>query len=86
MKMFWFFTSTTAIPWAFKVCGIFQAICDFMLGVQYVMYGDKQPMIKAQQAWPYVGTKPHRAGSHTSGRLTPSPTGRRTPALGEKTI
>jgi hypothetical protein len=27
MKMFWFFTSVTEIPWAFKLCGIFQAAC-----------------------------------------------------------
>lgn len=39
MKMFWFFTSPTEIPWAFKLCGIFQAGCDAFLGVQYLMYG-----------------------------------------------
>jgi solute carrier family 66, member 2 len=41
MKMFWFFTSTTSIPWAFKVCGMFQAFCDALLGVQYFMYGSE---------------------------------------------
>lgn len=40
MKMYWFFTSTSAIPWAFKLCGMFQAACDSFLGVQYWMYGD----------------------------------------------
>ncbi|KAK3378499.1 hypothetical protein B0H63DRAFT_249191 [Podospora didyma] len=40
MKMFWFFTSTSQIPLAFKICGIFQACCDSFLGVQYWMYGD----------------------------------------------
>ncbi|KAK4043467.1 hypothetical protein C8A01DRAFT_13037 [Parachaetomium inaequale] len=40
MKMFWFFTSSTSIPWAFKICGMFQAACDSFLGVQYMMYGD----------------------------------------------
>ena len=40
MKMFWFFTSTTTIPLAFKLCGIFQACCDSFLGVQYLMYGE----------------------------------------------
>lgn len=39
MKMFWFFTSTTEIPLAFKLCGIFQACCDTFLGIQYLMYG-----------------------------------------------
>jgi hypothetical protein len=40
MKMFWFFTATSEIPWAFKLCGIFQMCCDFFLGVQYAIYGD----------------------------------------------
>lgn len=43
MKMFWFFTSTTEIPWAFKLCGIFQACCDAFLGLQYLMYGSGEP-------------------------------------------
>ncbi|KAI2623338.1 hypothetical protein GGR54DRAFT_597662 [Hypoxylon sp. NC1633] len=83
MKMFWFFTSTTAIPWAFKLCGIFQAICDVIIGIQYLMYGNKQPTVKAQQGWPYSGGKPHLAAPYNNGRQTP--TGRRTP-VGEKTI
>ncbi|TVY40121.1 PQ-loop repeat-containing protein [Lachnellula subtilissima] len=40
MKMFWFFTATSEIPWAFKLCGIFQMCCDSFLGVQYWVYGD----------------------------------------------
>ena len=40
MKMFWFFTATSEIPWAFKLCGIFQAGCDLFLGGQYWVYGD----------------------------------------------
>lgn len=40
MKMYWFFTSTTEIPTAFKVCGVFQAACDLFLGAQYLMYGE----------------------------------------------
>ena len=39
MKMFWFFTATTEIPLAFKLCGIFQACCDAYLGYQYFSYG-----------------------------------------------
>ncbi|KAJ3495847.1 hypothetical protein NLG97_g3091 [Lecanicillium saksenae] len=38
MKMIWFFTSTSEIPWAFKVCGIFQASCDCLLGLQYFLF------------------------------------------------
>lgn len=40
MKMFWFFTAKTEIPWAFKLCGLFQAACDTILGIQYFVYGD----------------------------------------------
>lgn len=46
MKMFWFFTSTTEIPWAFKLCGIFQACCDAFLGIQYLMYGNGEQKLK----------------------------------------
>ncbi|PSR90763.1 hypothetical protein BD289DRAFT_430196 [Coniella lustricola] len=46
MKMFWFFTSTTEIPWAFKLCGIFQACCDCFLGIQYLMYGNGDQKLK----------------------------------------
>ncbi|CAL3970305.1 unnamed protein product [Diplocarpon coronariae] len=40
MKMLWFFTATTEIPWTFKLCGIFQMCCDFFLGFQYYIYGN----------------------------------------------
>ncbi|CRK46977.1 hypothetical protein BN1723_001252 [Verticillium longisporum] len=33
MKVFWFFTASTEIPPAFKMCGIFQACCDSLLGI-----------------------------------------------------
>ena len=38
-KMTYFFLSEGGIPWAFKLCGLFQAACDCYLGVQYWMYG-----------------------------------------------
>ncbi|KAJ5223739.1 hypothetical protein N7468_008281 [Penicillium chermesinum] len=38
MKMSYFFCSEEAIPWAFKICGIFQCVCDFYLGFQYLMF------------------------------------------------
>jgi hypothetical protein len=82
LKMYWFFTSTTEIPWSFKLCGIFQACCDMLLGIQYLMYGDGEPVVKTTaQQWPYAGIKPHLPRTN-SGRATP--TGRRTP-MGEKT-
>ena len=40
MKMFWFFNATTEIPWAFKLCGIFQMFCDLFLGLQFWLYGN----------------------------------------------
>lgn len=39
-KMTYFFLSEGGIPWAFKLCGLFQAACDCYLGVQYWMYGE----------------------------------------------
>jgi hypothetical protein len=44
MKMFWFFTATTEIPVAFKMCGIFQMFCDIFLGGQYFVYGNGPPV------------------------------------------
>jgi len=41
MKMGFFFISEPGkVPWAFKMCGIFQAFCDAGLGVQYCVYGN----------------------------------------------
>lgn len=42
MKMgFFFLAEEGKIPWAFKLCGIFQAACDVGLGIQYWMFGDE---------------------------------------------
>lgn len=38
MKMSYFFFSQDIIPWAFKLCGMFQCVCDFYLGAQYGMF------------------------------------------------
>ncbi|KAI9685052.1 MAG: hypothetical protein M1822_005444 [Bathelium mastoideum] len=35
MKMMYFFLAPSPIPWAFKLCGLFQSACDAYLGVQY---------------------------------------------------
>lgn len=41
MKMGYFFASEAGrVPWAFKLCGMFQAGCDACLGIQYWMYGE----------------------------------------------
>jgi solute carrier family 66, member 2 len=45
-KIFWFFTATTEIPLTFKVCGIFQASCDVILGLQYYIYGEGPQEVK----------------------------------------
>jgi hypothetical protein len=83
MKMFWFFTSTTEIPWAFKLCGIFQAGCDIFLGIQYMMYGSgenpSRDYVQMSQ-WSAAKVLPKRI---SSGFNTPS--GRRTP-VNEKDI
>ncbi|KAI0434515.1 hypothetical protein F5Y09DRAFT_233768 [Xylaria sp. FL1042] len=73
MKMFWFFTATTEIPLAFKLCGIFQAICDALIGVQYFVYGNRRPAPAGaqQQDWELAGK--------SSSNGWPTPIGRRTP-------
>ncbi len=58
MKLFWFFTSSTEITLAFKMCGIFQAGCDAFLGVQYLMYGSGDPAVPRD--YPMA---PYRQGS-----------------------
>ena len=41
LKMGFFFTVEEGkVPWAFKLCGIFQAFCDVGLGLQWWIYGD----------------------------------------------
>ena len=41
MKIAFFFLAEEGkVPWAFKMCGLFQAACDVGLGIQYYMYGD----------------------------------------------
>lgn len=42
MKMTFFFLSETTIPWAFKLCGLFQWACDIYLGVQYSQFGSAE--------------------------------------------
>lgn len=40
-KMWFFFASAAGeVPWAFKICGIFQATCDLGLGLQWMVWGD----------------------------------------------
>ena len=46
-KLTYFFLSEGGVPWAFKLCGIFQAACDCYLGVQYWMFGEGQNILEA---------------------------------------
>jgi len=56
-KMVFFFTKGQGeVPWAFKLCGIFQACCDLYLGFQYYMFGDGEPEVltsngSTQKSW-----------------------------------
>ncbi|KAE8150116.1 hypothetical protein BDV25DRAFT_155074 [Aspergillus avenaceus] len=38
MKLSYFFCGSDVIPWAFRMCALFQCICDLYLGVQFWMY------------------------------------------------
>lgn len=46
MKMLWFFTATTHIPWSFKLCALFQSGCDMFLGYQFFHYGTGEAYVK----------------------------------------
>jgi solute carrier family 66, member 2 len=55
MKMSYFFLSKEFVPWPFRLCGIFQACCDVILGCQFWVYGQgpvgmKEDMAVALQA------------------------------------
>ena len=77
-KMFWFFTATTEIPWAFKLCGMFQASCDCFLGVQYYMYGEGDTVIKGHPMVDLPWSGPHKPAMKAVSR-TPTPTNRAAP-------
>lgn len=47
-KLTYFFLSEGGIPWAFKLCGLFQAACDCYLGVQYAMFGEGTPVVDSR--------------------------------------
>ncbi|CAD6500415.1 BgTH12-07592 [Blumeria graminis f. sp. triticale] len=49
MKMMWFFTANSEIPWTFKLCGLFQTFCDLFLGFQYFLYGMDPTSAKSAQ-------------------------------------
>ena len=40
MKMVFFFNTDGNVPWAFKLCGMFQFFCDGLLGIQYWTFGE----------------------------------------------
>ncbi|EFW16068.1 hypothetical protein D8B26_006205 [Coccidioides posadasii str. Silveira] len=42
MKLSYFFYNGSSVPWAFRVCGMLQCVCDCYLGVQYWMFGHGQ--------------------------------------------
>ncbi|KAM0435161.1 hypothetical protein ACHAPT_003251 [Fusarium lateritium] len=49
MKLFWFFTAKSAIPWSFKISGMFQASCDFFLGFQYLLYNSREAQMTVKE-------------------------------------
>ncbi|KAF7546459.1 hypothetical protein G7046_g9290 [Stylonectria norvegica] len=71
MKLYWFFTSSTEIPLAFKVSGCFQASCDALLGIQYWMYGNGETEEVKDHAMSEWSVPPKPLGRR-SGSLTPT--------------
>jgi hypothetical protein len=84
MKMFWFFTSPTEIPLAFKLCGLFQAGCDSFLGIQYLMYGNGEGPPRGRSlptVWPGSQQRPF---AKLAGSGLETPIALRTPIISEK--
>jgi hypothetical protein len=81
MKMFWFFTATSEIPLAFKLCGIFQMCCDLFLGVQYLMFGNGPHLGKAMKE-----RLSPLDGFNATQRTNAYELGRRSPGLGDKDL
>ncbi|RFU73664.1 pq loop repeat [Trichoderma arundinaceum] len=70
MKIYWFFTATSEIPLAFKICGIFQAACDCFLGFQYFVYGEGETTVKGH---PLQDVSSQETGAQPQGRsVTPT--------------
>ncbi|KAL2119279.1 hypothetical protein VTJ04DRAFT_6239 [Mycothermus thermophilus] len=93
MKMFWFFTSKTTIPLAFKLCGTFQAFCDAYLGIQYAMYGDKETGAAAKghghghgASWQHHQGHELKANGFSTASLHENRPGRRTSSAAERPI
>ena len=84
MKMFWFFTATTEIPLAFKMCGIFQMFCDIFLGGQYFMFGNAPPVVTVsikEHMSPAVEMGTVKGDGGAFGYVNGLGMGRRTPGL-----
>lgn len=66
MKLVWFFTATSEIPWSFKVSGMFQASCDWFLAAQYMMYSDsEQPAAIKEHPMTEWDSPPTKAREHS---------------------
>ncbi|KAF2646847.1 hypothetical protein P280DRAFT_465002 [Massarina eburnea CBS 473.64] len=51
-KMWFFFASADGeVPWAFKICGVFQAVCDLGLGLQWFVWRDGPEEVGARGVW-----------------------------------
>lgn len=62
-KMWYFFASSSGeVPWAFKICGIFQAVCDLGLGLQWFVWRDGPEGVAAVGEKELTSPPPERMG------------------------
>ncbi|KAJ4346696.1 uncharacterized protein N0V89_010628 [Didymosphaeria variabile] len=62
-KMWFFFASSAGeVPWAFKICGIFQATCDLGLGLQWFIWRDGPEGVAATGEKELRSPPPERLG------------------------
>lgn len=84
MKLFWFFTSKSEIPWSFKISGMFQASCDFFLGFQYLLYNNQEDQAQIKEH-PMVEWEAPKATTRSHSRSL-TPTRRPAPFVGSEEL
>lgn len=61
--MWYFFASPAGeVPWAFKICGLFQACCDLGLGAQWVVWRDGPEGVAGGEGKELRSPPPEREG------------------------
>lgn len=50
-KISYFFFGGQVVPWAFRLCAMFQCVCDFYLGFQFWLYTPRVAGSPRHESW-----------------------------------